>query len=463
MLKIKSCLLLFISIFLLVIACGQESTKDNKEIKQSEFSYHKDIAPIISKNCLSCHDGKGIAPFSLNNYEEVKKASKLIKEQVLSGKMPPFLAKDSDQCGTEFTWKQDLRLSKDDISKISSWVDDGSSEGELKKDKASLPKPPSMELDRVDKTVQMKKPWTVKAGDKDDVYRCFTIPFDIKEDKYLTGYQVVPGNAKIVHHVVLFMDRSEQSLKKKLDSHDSYPCFGAPGIEDVYILGGWAPGSQPIETPPDVGFEVKKNYRLIMQLHYFPRGKEESDLTKLQLRFAKKKPAYNSFIVPFGGALKGQTIGLSKGKGDRGSKAEFWIPSGEKSHIEQYKQIIPPLGSFTGIKIWSVFPHMHLAGSDIKLDLRKYNEDKKKCVMHVPEWDFSWQRNYVFDLPNDKLPGLDPGDINYLRCTYNNSLQNKALALALKSKGLDKPKDISLGEETLDEMCLLFAGVMLKN
>ena len=49
----------------------------------------------------------------------------------------------------------------------------------------------------------------------------------------------------------------------------------------------------------------------------------------------------------------------------------------------------------------------------------------------------------------------------WVKCTYNNTLDNKALASELKLQNASL-RDVTLGEETLDEMCLAFMTVYKK-
>ena len=80
--------------------------------------------------------------------------------------------------------------------------------------------------------------------------------------------------------------------------------------------------------------------------------------------------------------------------------------------------------------------------------------DVNTCLIQTPAYDFNWQRFYVYDAPIVELPALRPGDRVMMRCTYDNSTSNLTLAAALKEQGLDAPKDVVIGEQTLDEMCL---------
>ena len=78
----------------------------------------------------------------------------------------------------------------------------------------------------------------------------------------------------------------------------------------------------------------------------------------------------------------------------------------------------------------------------------------EECLLQTPHWDFNWQRGYRYDAPLDELPTAGPGDVLQFRCTYDNSLDNPFVRDALDEQGLTEPREVRLGEESLDEMCL---------
>ena len=82
-----------------------------------------------------------------------------------------------------------------------------------------------------------------------------------------------------------------------------------------------------------------------------------------------------------------------------------------------------------------------------------------QCLVHTPAWDFNWQRGYFFDGPVEDMPKLRLGDTLTMRCTYDNSLSNPYVREALDEQGLEEPIDVTLGEESLDEMCLGIFGL----
>ena len=75
-------------------------------------------------------------------------------------------------------------------------------------------------------------------------------------------------------------------------------------------------------------------------------------------------------------------------------------------------------------------------------------------MLQTPDWNFAWQRAYLYDVKIEDLPPFLPGDVLKMRCTYDNTMANPYVQRALKDQGLTSPVDVKLGESTLDEMCL---------
>ena len=72
----------------------------------------------------------------------------------------------------------------------------------------------------------MPEPYTPSppTGVGTDDYRCFLLDPQLAEDSYLTGTNVVPGNADIAHHVILFRVPPEQVADaERLDAETRRP------------------------------------------------------------------------------------------------------------------------------------------------------------------------------------------------------------------------------------------------
>ena len=52
-------------------------------------TFHKDVAPILQKNCEVCHRPGEIGPFSLLTYKQARPYAAAIKSAVVRKTMPP--------------------------------------------------------------------------------------------------------------------------------------------------------------------------------------------------------------------------------------------------------------------------------------------------------------------------------------------------------------------------------------
>src|SRR5690242_15215416 len=96
--------------------------------------FSKDVAPVLYKNCASCHRPGEIAPMSLLSYEEVRPWAKSIREKVSLGQMPPWHSTDP-----RGTFLNDRRLADRERDTIIRWASAGAPQGDPK-DLPPLPK-----------------------------------------------------------------------------------------------------------------------------------------------------------------------------------------------------------------------------------------------------------------------------------------------------------------------------------
>ena len=435
----------------------------------SSPTFHKDVEPILQKSCMGCHSAGNIAPFSLTSYEEAKTVAPLIALKTREGTMPPFAVRNTDECTTRLGWKGDIRLSDKELDTLEAWSKAGAPEGDPK-DAPSAFVPKSPDLSGKNFEIQPKTPY-VTSGDKDE-FRCFVIDPALTEDRYLNGLQIVPGNSKVVHHGLVFVDSTRQS--EQLAGPDgSFACGAGQVMGGAMgqLIDAWAPGADPIDLPDDVGLLIPKGSLVVMQIHYHPGGTTaDPDATRIQMRLDEAKPKYGfvyHLIGNFPFPVNQLGLGLLPDPDDT-SGVEFLIPANSASHVETEQLTIPtpeqglPFGFNlpAGTRIYGDFLHMHYLGFDQKVTLTRPSgtPDKpaEECLAHAPQWDFSWQRSYAYDAPLDALPTLEPGDVLRIRCTYNNTTDNPYVSQALKEAHMSSTIDVTYGEgNTLDEMCLV--------
>ena len=161
-------------------------------------TYSKDVAPILYKNCTGCHRPGEIAPMPLLSYRETRPWVKAIGTQVSKGTMPPWHA---DPAFGEFL--NDRRLSAGEKDTILRWVNAGGPEG----NPADLPAAPAYKtgwnIGQPDAVLSMQEDYPLPASGT-IAYQYFEVPTGFTEDKWIQAYEVRPGTAANVHHVIVY-------------------------------------------------------------------------------------------------------------------------------------------------------------------------------------------------------------------------------------------------------------------
>ena len=416
-------------------------------------NWHEDIAPLVYENCVGCHFDGGIGPFSLETYESAAAWGTISNEAIHARVMPPWGAEETDECQPPAPYKNDARLTDEERQLFDDWVNNNTPEGDPA-NAAALPEPPSLDLEGVSVERQNPTPFTVTGTE--DSFPCMVVDPGHTEDVWVTGIQMIPDNDQVVHHVLTYIDPTGAS-DAVVDEDGKFDCPGGfANLDGVIQMSTWTPGNVPTELPPNSGFPMPVGSKVIMAYHYHPTGQgDEVDQSSIALRWTNEKPELNAY-VGVSGAIFDTPSTLLPGPNDPGDEPLFEIPPNVPDHVETVRiemdEGIPP------IAIFSEGAHMHYVGVDMKIWIER--GDEEICLLHVPAYDFGWQRNYDFDVPVDEMPTVQGGDVVYYRCTYDNTLGNPALAKLLDEQGLSEPVTIGVGEQSLEEMCANLFGLV---
>lgn len=441
-------------------ACGTDGVPDDTE-DPPQTTWYQDVAPILSKHCMSCHKDGGIAPFALTDYDSARANSALMLANVDSGAMPPFDAREQADCTPRFGWQDDQRLSDAEKATLHAWVDGGHALGLA----AEIALPPGNDLPAVTKTLTPAVPWTT-SGDRDQ-FICYVLDPGNETGKvmWMDGLQVRPGNPLVVHHAV---------LTELMDNADTTALIAAHGIGQpwdcdqqatpaAFVVGIWTPGNQPVRTPADLAIPIVPKGKLVMQIHYHPAGVTNlPDTTQVDIHTTSTWPRKMYFVAAIGN--EAQAPNLLPDPEDRSTATpEFRIPQNSANHTERMRRTIDNLGGLTGVKVYSVNPHMHLVGTHINGKIERPSptgaNPPNECLANGG-WNFDWQRTYIYDAPIDDLPSVEVGDTLEVSCTWNNTIENPFVQRMLHDAGLGaQPVDITLGEQTTNEMCLEIFGL----
>jgi hypothetical protein len=358
------------------------------------------------------------------------------------------------------------------VKTITTWARGGTPEGDPAKAPAAKTFPPDG-LPGATHALSADAAYKVVPSSKDEI-RCFPADPKFDTDAWISGTNVVPGNNKVVHHVIVYVDPRRESFKKA-GAAGSYPCFGGPGVANASLLVAWAPGVPPADYGADSAVRVAKGSGLVIQIHYHPATTEQADQTKVELRRRDQPPAWAAVVALNGNADSanpgpdGNPVKLLPGPNDPPAGPSFIIPAGMKGHTEAMEFVMPDKvggNDLPDLRLAGVGSHMHWVGKNMVIGVERKSpqgEPAKECLLETPRYDFNWQRGYGYDASIDRLPILRAGDKLTFKCTYDNSMGNPYVVKALREKNLSAPVDVRLGEETLDEMCLGAFVLLFRN
>ena len=191
-----------------------------------------------------------MGPFALEYLRQARKRAEDIAAVVEDRSMPPWKAEHAISA----RFKHDRSLSARDIATISAWAEAGAPEG----DPADLPPPRKFPDDWTleggpDLVLDIGTDFPVPATGA-DIYRCFVVPTSLPGRHYISGIEYRPGNRRVVHHVLSYVDtRARPARKTPPSPAPATPASPGPGVEIHGDLGGWAPGSQPTQLEDGIG------------------------------------------------------------------------------------------------------------------------------------------------------------------------------------------------------------------
>jgi hypothetical protein len=407
---------------------------------QNQLTFSENVAPIIFDKCAGCHRPGEAAPFSLLNYDDVRKRAKLIATVTQSRYMPPWSA--TSEMGA---FRDDRRLSDGQIRTIQQWIDGGMVEGDPRKLPALREFTPGWQLGKPDLVLKMNEPFELPP-DGPDVFRNFAIKLNLKKDQWVKAVEF-RSTARASHHALFFLDQSGQAVK--MDEADPSPGFAgmsflgtatvAAGntagrgallqrlqnrnLLDVAraSLGGWAVGGVPQPLPEGLARPLPQESDFVLQMHFHPTGKVEKEQATIGLYYADGPPKRTLTALqlpPLFGALAG-----------------IDIPAGEKHFVIRDSFILP-----IDVEVVSVGGHAHYLAKTMHMTATLPGGSSRELV-GIPDWKFNWQERYFFK-DFVKLPKGTRLDVEI---AYDNSRDNV-------SNPNNPLRRVTFGQQSTDEM-----------
>ena len=379
---------------------------------------YKDVAPIFYNRCSSCHHvGSQYPP--LNFYSSISSFKSLIQYDLTIGKMPPW-PPDT----TYVRFNHERIITQSEKTKILNWITAGAPYGTTLGDTALAPPAPVYPNTKLNGTPDLilTIPSYTSTATSSDKYICFSIPTGLTQDRILKAYEIIPNNAAIVHHAVVYVDTAATTT-----SDLSGTCYTQGGD---FNIGDYAPGSFPIVFPSSstvkFGIRIKSGSQLVVQIHYPSGSAGQVDNTQIRLFFY---PVGTTNVRPIYATIPIQNWNF------------FIAANTTKTILTSY-----PTGTGTlpaDISAYSIFPHSH----KICTSITNYASNGTTIIpmSRINKWDFNWQGFYVY--PNFlKIPA---GYKLYGSHVFDNTTANP---------NNPTPATVVVGTSTNNEM--IFDGLM---
>jgi tetratricopeptide (TPR) repeat protein len=319
-------------------------------------------------------------------------------------------------------------LTDAEIDLIQQWVSEGAAEG----DPRDLPPVPTLvdgwQLGKPDLVVTLSEPYTLRA-DGTDLFRIFVIPLPVDTIRYVTGLEFHPGNARVVHHANIRIDRTRTS--RRLDDEDPTPGYeGLIARSATYPDGhflGWTPGQVAPLLPKGLAWQLAPETDLVVEIHMQPSGKPEVVQPSVGLYFGNDPPERTPLMLRLG-------------------RQNIDIPAGEKNYTVTDSFVLP-----VDVEVQAVQPHAHYRAHEVT-GTATLPDGTTKTLIHIGNWDFRWQHVYRYVAPFV----LPKGTTLAMRYTYDNSAENAANPTA-------PPQRVLWGQRSKDEMGDLWIQVLTKD
>jgi hypothetical protein len=391
-------------------------------LRADSLTFTRDVAPILQRACQECHRPGSIAPMSLLTYKEARPWARAIKEKVVHRQMPPW---HIDRNIGISKFKDDPSLTDAEIAIISSWVDQGSLEG----NPADMPRPRQFQsldqwnIGKPDLIVTMPKPYKLKASGQDEFYD-IDVDLGLTEDVYVKALQTKPAlGFKVVHHAGTNL----------IEDPEADPV----GV----FLNGYAPGKNGDVLPENAGRMIKAGSKVHFNLHLHPDGEETLVSISLGLKL------YPEGIIP-------KYVWFTQHMGEVSDDLD--IPAGQLVRSDGYYRLPKPA------VLTSYQPHFHTRGKAMCMEAiypdsapltniapARPGAAQTETLSCVSDYQFGWSITYTY--ADDVAPLLPAGTMIHVITWHDNRESNRF--------NPDPKNWVGYGQRTVDEMS--FAWVSL--
>jgi len=403
-------------------------TNRKVDAAQPAVTWSGQIAPLVYKNCTTCHHPGGGGPFSLLTYHDAQRWGAQMVTVTQSHFMPPWLPEHGFG-----DFADERRLSTGEIAELAQWVKAGMPEG----DPAIAPPAPkyseTWQYGKPDLVLAVERPFHLPASGT-DVFRNFVLPYPLKQTHYIRAMEIRPGAPQIVHHANVLIDRTASFRR----AHPAQWQDGVPGMELEVDAGNdfdpdshflfWKPDTPVLVEPAGMPWRLDPGNDLILNMHLKPSGKPEFITAEIGLYFTDQPPTKQPMLLQL----------------EHDSALD--IPAGSRSFVVEDELKLP-----VDVDVLGIYPHAHYLGKVLEA-WATLPDQQRRWLIRIPDWDIDRQSVYRYREP----VFLPRGTVLHMHYIYDNSADNV-------HNPHDPPIRVKAGNRSEDEMAHLWLQVLPVN
>lgn len=334
--------------------------------------YEREIAPLIRRECQSCHRPGSVAPFTLSNHSEIQAQAAMIAEVVADRRMPPWYGAESP-----LPFQNHRALSEHERSLLLAWINAGCPRDEPAAPEPAVDPAPRWSIGEPDQVLTMLEEHEVPStGLVPYVYA--VLPHLFTEDTWVSAIEISPDHPEVVHHANL-----------------GYARLGAPVTDDNFLTGR-VPGGDAMQLPEGTAVLIPAGSVLGLQIHYTTIGRPVTSRLSVGLQFPKSTVQKRLYF---------EAIRTHR----------FEIPPQAPAHEVRAERRIDEEAIGVGL-----FAHMHVRGRDMSF-IAHTPDGRSERQLLIPNYNFDWQQSYQWAPGAARFP---PGTRWEVVAHYDNSRFN---------------------------------------
>lgn len=361
----------------------------------TDVNWSNSIQDILRRKCMSCHHPGGIAPdyvdlsvYGTDTVPGARAWAVSIEEQILTHTMPPWKA---DHRFSKFNNIRALTQEEKDL--IIAWIRGGAPQGPRR----NIPMPEEfLETNWLfgepDMVFELPEEQVIEP---DQMTHSVTVrfPIDLEEDGWITGYEFLPANPKLIHTMTahLYDPADLENAEIELEVILPYdPLADEDELEQTrmralpkgpHFLGQWTKGDAPVLFPDAAAKKLHAGSTIELRIEYKrPEFADPSleirDLSKFGLFLAQEDEEIDLLVET-------KTI----------SNTEFVIEANDAN-----AEVRTSVTFDENVHLIGLSPHLGLLAKDLEVKAT-YPDGKSTVLLWIPEYKYKWASSYFFDSP----------------------------------------------------------------